>query len=684
MKEENNRRKETQDTIQAFMREAAALKDMQMKFTKEYEAIGDHPVLGGKTAGSDAEKDGARRIAEELKDIGLDNVQLTEIPTYAYQFNDAKLTVIGENGSEKTVMQLGPELSVSTSAVGVEGQLIDSGFGAADFFKNNDVSGKIVLIESGAATLGAELIFFGFAVEEAARRGAAGCLIVRTFDMKTEDDYRTQPFLNLLPIPAASLTIRQSKELRHLLEAGPVNVRLKVDSKVDANGVSLIPSGEIPGSDLADEKIVLTGHLDHYFKCLQDNISSVVTLLAIAKAMKAIGYRPRRTIIFCFDASHEMGAGKSVEPFLSGPWKALQAKGWKNMITNINFEYTALYQEKLRAITSYELMDGYYDFMTYMPSSMPGFPEIDKELYEAKYSILSMVDSGIYKTMGVPCAFNDPITEQMFDHSGPYVGCDHSTADNWEIYDVDCLSANTQWWGAYAIYMDQQTMPHYNFARRMNVSALSDEERARCISVGADTDSYEAAVSSLKAAAEQLSDSIVKRNEETAVPAPEIDKQLMEMSKALIDATDYYDEWIVTNLEHRIHMNNLGLLETAKECLTNGDISSAVNKALVFLGLSAVPYFYGREAGNLVNEIYQDEDSMFFQKGRIVSKYILTDLMVALREKMDNGSTDVKDEIAELERQIAQVKVKMRDSMDREVKDFKHIETMMAECQKLF
>lgn len=106
--------------------------------------------------------------------------------------------------------------------------------------------------------------------------------------------------------------------------------RLEVTSEPQRQRVPNLV-GTIPGTDLANELVVVGGHYDHigidgegYSMCnaqtklktktrdetcngADDNGSGTVMVLALAEAMKARGERPRRTMVFALFAGEELG-----------------------------------------------------------------------------------------------------------------------------------------------------------------------------------------------------------------------------------------------------------------------------------------------------------------------------------------------------------------------------------------
>jgi len=73
--------------------------------------------------------------------------------------------------------------------------------------------------------------------------------------------------------------------------------------------------GEIPGSDLADEVVMLGAHFDtwHASPNASDNTSGVAVMLEAARILKAVGVRPRRTIRLALWSGEEQGLFGSSE-----------------------------------------------------------------------------------------------------------------------------------------------------------------------------------------------------------------------------------------------------------------------------------------------------------------------------------------------------------------------------------
>jgi hypothetical protein len=90
----------------------------------------------------------------------------------------------------------------------------------------------------------------------------------------------------------------------------PVKVEVEVRNRIGETvekAVNIV--GEIPGSDLADEVVMLGAHFDtwHASPNASDNTSGVAVMLEAMRILKAVGARPRRTIRVALWSGEEQG-----------------------------------------------------------------------------------------------------------------------------------------------------------------------------------------------------------------------------------------------------------------------------------------------------------------------------------------------------------------------------------------
>ncbi len=163
----------------------------------------------------------------------------------------------------------------------------------------------IVGAEERIAFLKAE----GVAVVLESRSGWPGA--VRGFarpGTKTDDWSRAGNFASL-PIVAVNPE-HYNRMYRILQRDVPVSIEVEIRNRIgDSVEQASNVLGDIPGSDLADELVMLGAHFDtwHASPNASDNTSGVAVMLEAARLLKAVGAEPRRTIRVALWSGEEQG-----------------------------------------------------------------------------------------------------------------------------------------------------------------------------------------------------------------------------------------------------------------------------------------------------------------------------------------------------------------------------------------
>src|SRR5262249_7782713 len=111
-------------------------------------------------------------------------------------------------------------------------------------------------------------------------------------------------------IPEAFLTTESYGLIWRLLQRGPVEVELDLKSSFSAGAVEVYnTAAEIPGVEKPDEVVILGGHIDSWDlgTGATDNGTGIMAVLEAARALKAVGVKPRRTIRFVLFSGEEQG-----------------------------------------------------------------------------------------------------------------------------------------------------------------------------------------------------------------------------------------------------------------------------------------------------------------------------------------------------------------------------------------
>ncbi len=156
----------------------------------------------------------------------------------------------------------------------------------------------------------------------AAKYGAVA-VIVRSLSHTTDNNPHTgatryDSTIAKEKIPAVAIGLRDADWLSTTIgahmkvnygEDGPVTVSVKTNGHFlpDTIGHNII--GELRGTEFPEEIITVGGHLDSWDNCegAHDDGAGVVQTIEILRALKAIGYQPKRTIRFVLFANEENG-----------------------------------------------------------------------------------------------------------------------------------------------------------------------------------------------------------------------------------------------------------------------------------------------------------------------------------------------------------------------------------------
>ena len=208
-------------------------------------------------------------------------IEKREMTRPAWDPLDASLRIVGQADPLMTLatnINLMAAYSHSTPGDGLEAELVDVGRGTPDDFEGIDVHGKIVLGDGSPGQL------FRRAVQE---HGALGVLAYRISSFNNPEVNRSIAPMSSIPYDeeagswgfALSLTARDA--LRSALAAGPVRVRVEVESRIyPSEELTLV--AEVRGTDTPEERFVFSAHVQE--SGANDNASGVAALAEVAWA----------------------------------------------------------------------------------------------------------------------------------------------------------------------------------------------------------------------------------------------------------------------------------------------------------------------------------------------------------------------------------------------------------------
>lgn len=401
--------------ILAFFAVAASGQDLSARFNAEKMRERVRRISAdefeGRGPGSEGSKRAADYIAGQMRAAGIkpgngksyfQNVRLVGIKVDP----NTTLQVSGGAGAPRS-FKFAEEYVATTGAqsgsVSVDADLVFVGYGIeSPLFRWNDYSGPaedyrgkvlMIMVNDPPATAeepdlfgGKALTYYGrwtYKFEEAARRGAAGVILIHTtesagygwnvvrtsFGGARSDIARaagsTEPFLKLMSwMTEASARAVMEKAgidfdgLRHKAATRnfrPVktNLRVKIDLKAEMRSFES-PNivGKIDGGDpkLKNEYVIFTAHWDHLgigepdstgdriYNGAYDNASGVAAVIGIGEAIASMRgkERPRRSSYFLFPTAEEQGL-LGAEYFSLNPLIPLNRIAGNVNIDGVNF-----------------------------------------------------------------------------------------------------------------------------------------------------------------------------------------------------------------------------------------------------------------------------------------------------------------------------------------------------------
>jgi carboxypeptidase Q len=279
--------------------------------------------IGSRLTGSSGARRAEAWAEGEMKRLGLSNVRREPYRMAASWERGITYALLMYPGDDWV-----RSLSVSSytwtpgTEGAVEGELVDVGAGRPEDVARvrANVKGRVALVVPEGADLGAVIYNFYRApglVKELKEAGALAVLIAadKPHAMQYTAPVEFTATGRLAALPTLSLAHEDVGLLRRLLSQNQTpRVRLDVRNKVGPAFEATNVVGEIAGTDLAQELVVVGAHLDSndLGPGALDNAAGSAAVLETARAIKALGLKPRRTIRFVLFTGEEEGMVGSI------------------------------------------------------------------------------------------------------------------------------------------------------------------------------------------------------------------------------------------------------------------------------------------------------------------------------------------------------------------------------------
>ncbi|OYU14658.1 MAG: peptidase M28 family protein [Alphaproteobacteria bacterium PA4] len=294
--------------------QAAMLRDAALAASDALPLLTDLTTrVGQRLAATPAEARGREWAKAAMKAAGLVNIREEPFTMPVWERGAESAEIIG-TGQKLAIAALGT--SGATPPEGITAEVVYfADYAALQEAAPGSLAGKIAFIDhrmmraQDGSSYGTNGVVRRAGPALAAQKGAVATMI-----RSLGTDYHRNPHTGSTsfptgqaPTPAVALALPDAELLARRLAAGPVTVKLISTPRSNPNGQSANVSGDIPGS--GDEIIVIGGHLDSWDigqGVIDDGAGMAITLSA-AKAIKASGLKPRRTIRVVFWGAEEEG-----------------------------------------------------------------------------------------------------------------------------------------------------------------------------------------------------------------------------------------------------------------------------------------------------------------------------------------------------------------------------------------
>lgn len=279
--------------------------------------------IGGRLAGSPQMTKAENWGAETLRALGVDNVYLQEckVPNWNRGGEDkASVIRIGDKKQKRVLDILALGNSMGTGKHGVTAEVLALASFAELEERSEEVKGKIVFFNYGFnptniepfRSYGEAGIYRRIGASRAAKYGAVG-LLIRSLTEANDNNPHTgaMAYNDSFPkIPAAALGLKDADYLWTTCKRNPgVKVSFRTNGSFLAEAIGNNVIAELKGTEFPNEFITVGGHLDSWDvnEGAHDDGAGVVQTMEVLRALKAMDYKPKRTLRFVLFANEENG-----------------------------------------------------------------------------------------------------------------------------------------------------------------------------------------------------------------------------------------------------------------------------------------------------------------------------------------------------------------------------------------
>jgi hypothetical protein len=288
--------------------------------------LGDSPMLenlrrltdevGGRVTGSPEMAKAVQWGIAGFRAAGVDVHTEKYMLPVAWKEAATRLTILSPSNSSTVLRAVSEGWGPATPSSGIDANVVDIGAGTdAEFSRAGNTKGAILLAHSEIGSTWPDLFNEYMRppaiIARAVKEGAAAILWTGARERLLL--YRHTNALNgeIDKIPQAVVAREDALKLARLVAAAPGRVRVKLSLPNEIGGPIEQENvvGEIRGYEKPDEVVILGAHLDSWElgTGALDNGCNAALVIEAARAIKATGLVPKRTIRFILFSGEEQG-----------------------------------------------------------------------------------------------------------------------------------------------------------------------------------------------------------------------------------------------------------------------------------------------------------------------------------------------------------------------------------------
>lgn len=664
--------------------------DYSFNFAKSLEEFKSNEKLGYRPAGSQAEIETGKKIFEEMKAIGLEEVTGDEITVDSWEFEKAELSFKDVDGNEYMAVLGGYQTNFDTQG-NKEFEILYANKGTKDDLEDLDIEDKLVLLDINQD----EEWWVNYPAYQAYLKGAAAIILVQEAGFSEVDPTALNAQDICGPADAAAFSMSKAdadilKEAIGKSNDSSIKVNFDAKSTVEFDKSTYNYYGKIIGKD-PESYIILSAHYDSYFAGFQDDNAAIALMLGVAKGLIDSDYKPEKTIIFNALAAEEWGTSNTRYDWSTGAYNQIfrvHPEWVGKAVVDLNFElpaYEHTSADEIRAV--YEL----HDYLEKFAKTVPSVEGVYKYGIDVVSPLRTWSDDFSFSIAGVPALRNDfQDSDFMRTHY-------HTQFDNEDTYNEKSLLFHQNLYGLLTIHYDRTAVVPLDFTLRLEKLKESIDQD---IFTSSNVDSKELVDQIDRAIdlAEKVNLKVDKVNEDYIEAInkgdTEASKSLYEESRQLnqellkifklaqddLVRLTWEDDVIFPHEHGQYNIENLNL---SIEALEKGDIDTALDEYLWLIDNNWYAYHFDQDVYRYFTDyvLEQPEDRLLWGYGRILGHEDLYDLINSLMDKQGQKDLDLTGEIARLNESLESQRLILKSSVDEEVKTIKMLADLLSNLE---